>query len=145
MAEREDAAVLLARIDDTRARLCDLMRSTDASVVIERPPSGQWSVLENVRHLLFAEQLHLGSLLPDGQVWSEVGLTPHFLAGEAAFREVGSKPTNDIDEVLEAWDTVHATTRELFSDANEEMCQALQRNLDHLLFHVGIIESLLHE
>jgi hypothetical protein len=132
MAEQEHAAVLRARIDD-------------ASLVIQRPASGDWSALENVRHLLFAEQLHLGRLLPGGQTWSPIGLTPHFVAGQAAFRDVGTKPTEDVDEVLGAWDAVHTATAALLSDANEQVCRELQGNLNHLLFHVRIIESLLRE
>jgi len=121
------------------------MRSTQTRVLVDRAPSGEWSALENVRHLLFAEQLHLGKFLPERPSWSALGLAPHFLSGEIAFREVGSKATTYVDEVLDAWDAVHAPVRALLSDANDEMCRALEGNLKHLLFHVAIIESLIRQ
>ena len=38
-----------------------------------RPPNGTWSIVEHVRHLLFAEQAHLGGYLPNGFEWSGMG------------------------------------------------------------------------
>ena len=143
MTKTADAMAVLARIDHTRASLLELVRLTDTGALAELPPSGEWSVVENVRHLLFAEQLHLGRFLPDGRKWSAVGLAPHFLANEEAFSEVGREPTEDIEEVLEAWEAVHVPIRELASEATEETRRALQGNLDHVVFHLRIIESLL--
>lgn len=145
MAEQPDAFALLSRIDETRAMLRDLVLSADARALADRPPSDQWSIVENVRHLVFAEQLHLGKFISETPAWSAVGLTPHFLAGESAFRDVGTKPTTLIHEVLDAWDAVHAPLRDIVAEANDDACKALQRNLAHLQHHAAVIDSLIRE
>jgi hypothetical protein len=66
----------IALIDAERARLRKLLRAADAATLGERPPNGKWSVVENVRHLLFAEELHLGRRLLADQEWSAMGLPP---------------------------------------------------------------------
>ena len=109
MTEAVVGMPIMARIDDTRASLYELVRSTDAGVLAERPPSGEWSVVENVRHLLFAEQLHLGKFLPDAFEWSRVGLSGR--TGRA-YAGVGKDPTEDLEEVLKVWDAVHSSIRE---------------------------------
>ena len=138
-----DARATYERIDEARAKLCELIRTTDVATVTTRPPSGEWSPLENVRHLLFAEQLHFRKLLPDPVKWEAAGLTPHFMAEIPALSSVGANPTTDVGEVLAAWDKVHAATRVLADDERPEAREALAGNLRHLEFHVGIIEALL--
>ncbi len=140
-----EAGHVIEDIDEARMSLSELLRSSDAAVLSQRPPSGEWSPIENVRHLLFAEQLHLGRFLPDGFTWSSLGLRPHFLANEEAFSQVGSEPPASIEALLAAWDTVHAPMREAVSGGTEEMQKALEGNLGHTVFHVRIIETLLGE
>ena len=145
MSEPENPGAAMAQIDEARTRLCELLRSKGVALVAERPPSGEWSPVENVRHLLFAEQLHLGRFLPDGFKWSGLGLTPHFLANEDAFSDVNTQPDDDLEAVLGAWDAVHVPIRELVDDEREGLQEGLEGNLKHLRFHIGIIESLLGE
>jgi hypothetical protein len=136
---------ILAQIDEARARLRELLRSADGAQVVTRPASGDWSAIENVRHLIFAEQLHLGRFVPGRPAWSPAGLAPHFLAPEAAFRDVGTAPTTDLDELFDIWDTLHAPMREVVATENERLSEALRGNLQHLSFHLGIIERLVSE
>jgi len=144
MPDNVAANATLAAIDAQRSQLRDLLLSTDTSAVAQRTSSGEWSPVENVRHLLFAEQLHFSQLLPEKQEWNTQGLAPHFLANEPPFKTVGTEPTTDLAEVLRAWDAIHASVATLASSSSDEtLAQALDRNLEHLQFHVAIIKSLL--
>jgi hypothetical protein len=145
MDDPDATRTLYQELDETRARLCDLVRSTGADELTARPASGEWSPLENVRHLLFAEQLHFRKLLPDGLKWEAMGLRPHFMADIPALSNVGTKATTDVEEVLRTWDAVHAATASLADDDRPEVREALNGNLSHLKFHAGIIEGLLGE
>jgi hypothetical protein len=142
VAEESGANATLKDIDETRAAIVELLRSVDASKVADRPASGEWSPVENVRHLLFAERLHFRELIPPGQPFDPRGLAPHFMAELPVFKDVGSEPTTDLDEVLAAWDALHATVQASATDSTA-WAEAAKGNLSHLRFHLGIIESLL--
>lgn len=75
MADEPTTADLLGEMEALWQRLRDLLADDDPRYV-ERPPSGKWSVVENLCHLLFAEQLHLGRHLPDPPPWHPFGVPP---------------------------------------------------------------------
>lgn len=134
--------MLLDGIEEAQRHLRELLSGKDEPLLAERPSSGSWSVIENVRHLLFAEQLHLGRFIAGGQHWSSLGLTPHNMRGPK-FRLVGSRAPSSMGEALEAWEAVHASTRELAYEDTDEVRKALKRNLRHLHAHSRVIERLL--
>ena len=130
-------AATMADIDAARARLRRMLRSRDAAVLNRRPPNGDWSIVEQVRHLLFAEQAHLGAFLPGGFEWSPLGLT------ERRFGGVGKKASKDIDEVFAEWDAFHRRTRAAMKKAaGADAEKALWRNHRHLRIHTDVIERL---
>ena len=134
-------AAQMSDIDQERARLRRLLRSKDPTVLNRRPPNGDWSIIENVRHLLFAEQLHLGGFLPGRVQWSPLGLANR---ARREFAASGSEPTTDIENVFAAWDKVHAPIRRaVLSSAGPDLERALWRNHRHLGIHIGVIEKLL--
>ena len=139
---QQDVAKFLREIDRERRRLKAMLRSTDSKVLARRPANGNWSIVENVRHLLFAEQLHLGRFLPDGFEWSPTGLT-----GMTAkkFADVGKTPTKDIEKVFEEWDEVHRPIRRAVESARGDIESALWRNHRHLGIHIRVIERLLRK
>jgi len=136
----KDVAALVRAIDRERARLRRLLRSQSNTALAKRPPSGDWSIVENVRHLLFAEQLHLGRFLPHGLTWSPLGLTDR--TGRA-YVTVGTRPTRNVDKVFEAWDEVHEAVRKAVRSADGDVQMALEVNLRHLTVHFRTIEDLL--
>jgi len=145
MAQVTDETVeaLLVRVDEARGSLIEHLRSADPQTRARRPRSGEWSAVENVRHLLFAEQLHLGQFVAEGSKFSELGLTPDFFREMPQFADVGTQPSDDLDEVLAAWDAIHAPTREAVLSAGQDVHEKLEGNLNHLQFHVDIIDKLL--
>ena len=92
-----------------------MLRGKDPKVLNRRPPNGTWSIVEHVRHLLFAEQAHLGGYLPGGFEWSAMGE-----GGSAGrkLKQVGTNPTKDIDAVFAEWDRIHRPIRAAMKAAN---------------------------
>ena len=50
----------LKRIEAAQASLRKMLRAVNPAALNRRPATGAWSAMENVRHLLFAEQYHFG-------------------------------------------------------------------------------------
>jgi hypothetical protein len=140
-----DNVTLLDRIDGVRRGLIGMIETRDRDTLTKRPPSGEWSVVENVRHLLFAEQLHLGKFVPEGMPFSKLGLTPDFAREVPQFADVDTEPTDNLGKIIRAWDEVHQTILDAVIDSKAVTAKHLQDHLDHLLFHTKIIEQLLKE
>jgi hypothetical protein len=153
----QNVATLVSEVDRARRRLYALLRSKDARVLSKRPASGNWSIIENVRHLIFAEQVHLGKFLPEGSAWSPVGLTRRGKAltvkgSVVVFRRdgrqlvaeyLGKEPKEDLEKVLRAWDLIHQPIRKAVKATDADAQYALERHLGHLLRHVEVIEKQL--
>ena len=154
----QNVATLVSEVDRARRRLYALLRSKDARVLSKRPASGGWSIVENVRHLIFSEQVHLGEFLPDGFAWSPMGLTQRtgktftVKGGVVVVRRherqlvaeyVGTEPREDLEEVFRAWDLIHQPIRKAVKVKGGDAQQALERHLKHLLRHVEVIEKQL--
>ncbi len=143
MPESDTALDLFEAIAAEQRRLRELLSGKDPSLLAERPPNGQWSVIETVRHLLFAEQAHLGRFAPGGPQWSPLGLAPTGMLRKEPFRTMGNAAVANAEEVLQAWVSVHGSARQLAQADAEEVREALQRNLRHLRSHIKGIERLL--
>lgn len=78
-------------------------------------------------------------MLPKGFAWSPIGLPT---GGEPRRTGAGTASTDDLEEVLAAWDAVHAAIR-LDDAAPEEAERAVARNLLHMRAHVRYIERAL--
>lgn len=140
-AESRHAATLLADIDRARERLKRMLRGRDATALATRPANGDWSVVENVRHLLFAEQLHLGPLMPGKIAWSPAGLA---YSNAKRFAGIGTNAPDDVAVAMRAWDDVHRPIRRALRErAGADVRKALARNLRHLNAHIAVIERLL--
>ena len=129
----------LGPIDEARRSLYERLRAVPPATLTERPASGDWSVLENIRHLLYAERRHFGRLLPKGFAWSPIGLPT---GGVPRRTGAGTGSTDDLEEVLVAWDEVHAAIR-LDAVEREQAVRAVERNLHHLRIHVRYIDCTL--
>ncbi len=100
--------------------------------------------MENVRHLVFAEQHHFKPYLDRGFRWSNVAVPPPNKTGERRLSPVGADPAGTLDEVFEAWAKVHGVVRSLaINDPN--LAPNLQGNLEHVAVHTRTIERLLRD
>jgi hypothetical protein len=141
MGETESSAIL-TDIDRAQAGLRRLLRSAGRGGLTRRPAAGTWSVMENVRHLLFAEQAHLGRLLPLDRDVRALG-RPLELPGQRRMSAVGGRAGEDIGDVLAAWSKLHRAVRTRCVEPDAELARALQTNWRHLNAHVKVIERLL--
>jgi hypothetical protein len=132
----------LRRLDDAQQQLRRLLRGVDPARLTARPPSGNWSVLENVRHLLFVEQAHLGRFLSPPMPLSRYGKPPEGLSHQPRFQAMSVSVT-DIDVVLRTWRRAHTQVSQSFMKPSKEMEKALERNLRHLNAHTKVITRLL--
>ena len=98
--------------------------------------------MEQVRHLVFAEQHHFGPYLAKGFRWSSAGVPPPNRTGERRLSPVGSDPGTSIDDVFEAWRKGHEVVRGLEIDPHERV-KALEGDLKHLNMHAAVVERML--
>ena len=137
--------LLLEQIDAARADLRLKLDRMPETALEQRPPSGAWSVLENVRHLLFAEQAHIGRLLRERPVWSPLGFTPETMR---AARKLPPPSTlgPTLAEVWAAWDVIHRANVARISETRPaDAANALTRHLSHLRAHIATIERLVRQ
>jgi uncharacterized protein YjbI with pentapeptide repeats len=122
---------VLARLEELRAAFRQRLRATDAGLLAARPSADEWSALEVVRHLLFAEDLYLNRfILQNDKPWNRLGLLPDFLQPRAGYEDVGRESSDDLETVLAAWDVAHADMRAFLLDLTPEKLHSPARNLD---------------
>jgi hypothetical protein len=114
----------------------------DEGVMATRPPTGKWSVVENVRHLVVAEHWHLGRFIPKGHDWSHAAVPPGVSREMSRVRMWGAEGMR-VEESLGVWSSMHAATREHVQEETLETRTALWRNRRHLRAHIKVIERLL--
>lgn len=142
MPEDESIDVLLGQLDAVQARVRELVSGRDDAELAWRPSNGDWSVLENVRHLLFAEEAHLGRFVPGGLTLSTIGLPTTPLASKLP--QVGSTPPSSMGEVLDAWAAVHARVVAVLPEQDTHAVRyRLGRHLNHQRRHTTAIERVL--
>jgi hypothetical protein len=104
----ECVRVVLDHLCEVRAGFSAFLRSTDPVLLTARPDPENWSAVENLRHLIFAEDLYLNRWLQQNEEpWCKLGQRPDFLADDPRYADVGSQPTEDIELLLAAWDAIH--------------------------------------
>ncbi|MCA9830393.1 MAG: DinB family protein [Dehalococcoidia bacterium] len=143
MGEETGPVTLLTEIETEQSRLRGLLSGRDEAFMAERPPNGTWSVLENVRHLLFAEQSHLGRFRAGGREWSPLGLPPTGMQGQRQLQVMAGTPTASVAEVMDAWVVAHASIRAGIEGDAGGAAKVLDRHLRHLRAHIKVIERLL--
>jgi hypothetical protein len=105
----DEVKKVMHHLDEVRDGFYAFLRSTPHELLIKKPKGiDRWSALEHVRHLLFAEDLYLNHRLLNNNIpYNPIGMIPDFLKNDPSFNEVGSKPTEDLEEVLSAWSRIH--------------------------------------
>jgi hypothetical protein len=132
-------AQLIDDLDAARGELKGLLRGKDAKLLAKRPPSGDWSIVENVRHLIFAEQIHLMRFMATPVPFSAMGLVER----TDKLPEVGTDPTTDMTRLLREWDRVHRQIRDALRSAEGDVAYRLERHIKHLRRHTAMIAKLL--
>lgn len=127
----EAVHAVMARLEELRAAFRQRLRATDSGSLATRPSANEWSALENVRHMLFAEDLYLNRfILQNDKPWNRLGLLPEFLQHREGYEDVGHESSDDLETVLAAWDAVHAEMQAFLLDLTPDRLQSPARNLD---------------
>ena len=142
MQGSETAAAILAEIEADQARLREVLAGLDEPSAVARPRPETWSIIENLRHLLCAEQMHLGAFVPGKQVYSPLGLPPPGLRTRAEFRGLDEVATPTIKDVFDEWEKAHGTIRPYLQGEGEKLQRALWKNRRHLRNHAAEIQRL---
>ena len=131
----------LRQIEDERVALYALVRTSSATLAAQ-PSSGEWSVIQNLRHLLYAEERHLLRRLASGFTWTPLGLPTKGIVKRSG---AGSQSSDDLDEVLAAWDATHERVLSALRDAPAGSLpdRLAEGNLRHLRAHIRTIGKLL--
>ncbi|MGD9369600.1 MAG: DinB family protein [Desulfobacteraceae bacterium] len=117
----ESVWVVMERLEQVRREFREMLRATPAKVLVTQPGEGKWSAIEHVRHLVFVEEVYLNRwIIRNDQPLSKLGILPVFLADDPQYVDVGSEPTDDLETILAAWDTIHASTRKFLADLTPE-------------------------
>lgn len=132
-----------ADLEAMREQLRTLIAGRDMATLSDPPANGAWSIVENLRHLLFAEQAHLGRFATPVPRFSALGLPPPGMMGNKRVGLAGTQPATDAFEVFAAWDACHAELRQSLPFDDHPFQAALEKHLKHLRLHVGIIQRLL--
>jgi hypothetical protein len=130
-------AASLEAMTHHQAELRALLNRYEPAMLSRRPASGAWSAVENVRHLLFSEQGHLGLFVPGG-----LGLSPMGMLNQGLQRQkkmtgtiVGTNPSTDLAAVFDAWERVHAAACAGLDLSHPRLALRLRASLRHQQTH----------
>jgi hypothetical protein len=137
----ECVRAVLSHLGEVRAGFTAFLRGTEPAWLTTRPDPEHWSVVEHLRHLIFAEDLYLNRwLLQNNEPWCKLGLRPEFLADNPSYAEVGSQPSDDIEVLLAAWEAIHARMVHFVAAVPAE---ELHRDTSKLDFGQGTVGKVL--
>ena len=112
-------AEAVAAISEHRARLHGFLEGFEPEVLATRPPSDEWSAIENVRHLILTAQFHLGPFVPGGLGLSAMGLPQG--------NHPDTNATTDVAAVLEEWRSVYSQMCDRLDVSNAEVAVEVPR------------------
>jgi hypothetical protein len=115
----------VATLEGVREAFVAKLRSASAAHLLHKPAGRRWSAIDHLRHMLFAQELYTNRwMLRKKEPFSASGLLPHFLLNKEGYGEVGAKPAETADgleQLLSAWETIHARTRAFMEKLTEEV------------------------
>lgn len=131
---------VMARLDEFRANFIDSLYAQPRETLLAAPQPGQWSVIDNIRHLMFAEDMYIHRwILRDKHPWCRMGLRSAFLDNRSEFAEVGTLPEQDLDILLAAWAEIHSWTKRYVAMATEEDLRRSTQDVDFGQGTVGMV------
>lgn len=137
----EVVRVVMKRLEDTRRAFCNELQAVDAKALTTRPEPCRWSVIEILRHLVFAEDLYLNRwMLRNEEPFNPVGLLPSFLANDPMYAKVGSEPSQSLEVVHKAWESIHARMQAFLAGVTREQ---LKRDTSDRDFGQGTVGGIL--
>jgi hypothetical protein len=122
---------VMHRLDEVRAAFTAFLRLQEAGILIAQPEPGEWSALECLRHMLFAEDLYLNRwLLRNDIPWLEQGKLSAFLVNRPGFERVEGRPDASLEEILAAWEALHCQTWQFIDQLTPNDLRRSTRDVD---------------
>lgn len=116
----QEVREVMARLDQLRAKFCEVLRSKDADLLATRPEPEEWSAIEVVRHLVGAEDDYLNHwILRNDKPYIRLGLPPSHIASELV-AEMEIEANVDLETLLVAWENIHVGTRKFVAGVTDE-------------------------
>jgi hypothetical protein len=138
--EQTSLAAILEAMTEHQGRLRTLLERFEPAALATRPPNGDWSAIENVRHVLYAEQHHLGRFVPGGLGLSRLGLPQ----GKHA-AVTGNDPRTDLGAVFDEWERAHAAACARIDLALPGVADQLPRLWRHQQMHARLAARALSQ
>jgi hypothetical protein len=133
--DEPDLSAILSAMTDHMAALRASLERYEPAFLSVRPPNGNWSAIENIRHILFAEQVHLARFVPGGLGLSPMGLAQGAMQGRKPIEIVGTEPTTDLATAFGEWARIHALACSRIDLCRPELPDRLPRLLRHQKTH----------
>jgi uncharacterized damage-inducible protein DinB len=119
-------------LEEQRERLREKLAESDLAILKNRPAADEWSVLENVRHLLLAEDLYINRwILRNDTPWCPYGLPPDFLIDRYDFTGNAPIESNEIEVLFSSWDSIHAVTKAFLDKATADDLRTDTSDVDY--------------
>jgi|GEM_PF-7060312 len=133
-------ASVLQVMTEHETRLRALLAGFDRQTLATRPPNGDWSAIENMRHALYAEQHHIGRFIPGG-----LGVSPLRLPQGTHAPVTADDPRTDPAAVFDQWESIHATVCARLDLTHPGLAVQLPRLLRHQQAHGRLAARALRE
>jgi hypothetical protein len=149
----------VGQLEKVREQFCQHLRAAQPAHLAARTGDWQWSALQHLRHLVFAEELYTDRwILRNDEPFSPLGLLPNWLEGKPGYQAVGTNPTQHLEAVVAAWDRVHVRTQKVLLTLTEDTLRTSTKGLDfgqgdiagvfgtltgHDLYHIRAAEGVL--
>lgn len=122
---------VMSHLQVIRNNACEALRQATAKQLTYHPMPGKWSAIEQLRHLVFAEDLYLNRwILRNNAPWIPIGLLPDFWKNEEKFSDVGKEPTEDLDRILSVWSNLHEGTNDFVANVTSEILKQDTSDID---------------
>ena len=122
---------VMSRLQVVRDLAYEELKKATTDQLTYRPKPEKWSAIEQLRHLIFAEDLYLNRwILQNNRPWTQVGLLPDFWKNNNQFSEVGKEPSEDLSHILSAWSNLHEDTNNFVTGVSSEMLKKDTSDVD---------------
>jgi len=132
---------LLGVLEGEHQRLREMLAGRDEAALAVRPPSGKWSVLENLQHLTLTGLAHFSVFMPDERDWSKFGLVQ---VEPRSAKQLRLAAGGSIDDLLAAWRAGHEViVARLLAHDTPAVRHHIARHTRHQQRHIEEIARLL--
>lgn len=134
---------VMSHLQVVRDNAYEALRQATTEQLTSHPMPGKWSAIEQLRHMVFAEDLYLNRwILRNNNPWIQIGLLPDFWKNDKKFSDVGKEPTEDLSYILSVWSDLHEGTNSFVANVTSE---TLKQNTSDVDCGQGTVGAILQQ